>query len=203
MAKYYRAQAIELATPTARMKGQAIERAAPSAGLKGQAMMEYLVTYGWALLALFLVIALLIASGAFSPNSFSTQECTFQPGLPCGPFILYSEPDSAGAGAKTVLRFSLTNGLGFPINVTGVNYTITDIGTEGKRTIAGDFSSTRYVPQGASVNFTQNFSGARQPSVKAFKSIYATVSYLNCRVSPCTGPYHVSGRISAVVEQKQ
>jgi len=174
-----------------------------SKSMRAQAMMEYLVTYGWALLALFLVIALLIASGAFSPNSFSTQECTFQPGLPCGPFILYSELDPTGTSAtQTVLMFNLANGLGFPINVTGVNYTVTDIGTEGKRKLAGNFI-TKFVPQGASMNFTQNFSGSRQPSPKTFKSIYATISYLNCRVSPCTGPYHVSGRISAVVEQIQ
>lgn len=171
---------------------------------RGQAMMEYLVTYGWALLALFLVVALLVASGAFSPNSFSTQECTFQPGLPCGPFILYSKPDPNGApdSTQTMLKFSLTNGLGFAINVTGVNYTATDLGSEGKRTFAGDFASTKFVPQGGSMNFTQNFSGSRQPSPKTFKSLYTTISYLNCRVSPCTGPYYASGRISAVVEEK-
>jgi hypothetical protein len=54
---------------------------------KGQAMMEYLVTYGWALLALLIVVAVLLSSGVFSPNSFATQECTFQPDLPCSPFI--------------------------------------------------------------------------------------------------------------------
>jgi hypothetical protein len=180
----------------AKMRGQAIESAAPTAGLRGQAMMEYLVTYGWALLALFLVVALLIASGAFSPNSFSTQECTFQPGLPCSPYIIYK---NASLG-QTMLRFTLTNGLGFPINVTGINYTVTDLGEEGKRQLAGTLFQSFRVPQGGNMSFVQNFSGPRQPEPKTFKTIYVSIYYLNCKNSACSGPYQSSGRISAVVE---
>ena len=40
--------------------------------LKAQAAMEYLVTYGWALLILFVVVAYLLTSGAFSANSFAS-----------------------------------------------------------------------------------------------------------------------------------
>ena len=38
---------------------------------KGQAAMESLVTYGWALLALFAVLALLFSTGAISTGNFS------------------------------------------------------------------------------------------------------------------------------------
>ena len=93
--------------------------------MKGQAMMEYLVTYGWALLALLFVVAFLIGTGAFSPNSFSTQECTFQPDLSCPSFIMYI--DSSAAGQPATLEFTLKNGLGFPINVTNVTYTAMDV----------------------------------------------------------------------------
>ena len=169
---------------------------------RAQAMMEYLVTYGWALLALFLVIALLIASGAFSPNSFSTQECTFQPGLPCGPFILYMDSSPGPTSGQAVVNFTLTNGLGFAINVTGVNYTATDLGKPGRNTLVGSFSP-RAVAPGGNVSFGQNFSGLRQPDPKTFKSLYATVSYINCRALPCSGMYYASGRISAIVEEKK
>ena len=161
-------------------------------------MMEYLVTYGWAILTLVLVIALLISSGAFSASNFSVQECTFQPGLPCGPYIIYLNSTSG----QTVLDFTLTNALGFPINVTGVNYTVTDLGVSGYRTLAIDLSSSPVLlQQGDNTSFSQNFSGVLQPSPRNFKTLYATVSYLNCRNSPCTGPYVASGRISASVEQ--
>ena len=183
------------------MRAQAMIEQTSSAAhrLKGQAMMEYLVTYGWAILALFLVIALLIASGAFSPNSFSAQECTFQPNLPCGPFIIYFDT----ASGQTMVNFTLTNGLGFPINVTGINYTTTDLGLPGKNTIPGSLVHTA-VLSGGNISFGQNFSGMRQPLPKTFKTMYATISYVNCKNPPsCTGPYFVSGRISSIVEEKQ
>ncbi len=193
-----RKQATECHPGTSCLKGRAVIElpAATAHRLRGQAMMEYLVTYGWALLALFLVIALLLASGAFSPNSFSVQECTFQPGLPCSPFIIYKNSSSG----QTVLRFTLANGLGFPINVTGVNYTVTDLGAEGRRQISGIVPSSYAVSQGSSMNFEQNFSGPSQPEPKTFRTIYATIFYINCKNSVCSGPYQSSGRISAVVE---
>ena len=187
---------------TVQFRGQAIESAKPNAGLRGQAMMEYLVTYGWALLALFLVIALLIASGVFSPNSFSSQDCTFQPNLPCSPYILYVDTTPGPTNGQAILNFTLTNGLGFPINVTGVNYTTTDLGLEGRNLVVGSFPGPVALLPGGNISFGQNFSGTREPSPKTFKTLYATVSYLNCKNPPgCTGPYIVSGRISAMVEQ--
>ena len=164
--------------------------------MRGQAMMEYLVTYGWAILMLVLVIGLLVSSGAFSANSFSVQECTFQPGLPCSPYILYLNSTSD----QTVLDFTLTNALGFPINVIGVNYTVTDLGASGYRTFAGDFTPVS-LQQGDNTSFSQNFSGTPQPAPNNFKTLYASVSYMDCRNSPCTGPYVASGRISAPVMQ--
>ncbi len=186
-----------------KMRGQAIECRAGTARLRGQAMMEYLVTYGWAILALFLVIALLIASGAFSSNSFSAQECTFQPNLPCGPFIIYLDSSPGPTNGQAVVNFTLTNGLGFTINVTGINYTTTDMGLPGRNTVAGSLANSEVLP-GGNISFGQNFSGARQPSPKSFRSLYATISYKNCKnLPPCTGPYSVSGRISSIVEEKQ
>ncbi|VVB99241.1 Uncharacterised protein [uncultured archaeon] len=171
------------------------------ANLKGQAMMEYLVTYGWALLALLFVVAFLLASGAFSPNSFSTQECTFQPDLPCPSFVLYL--DSAAAGQPATLQFTLRNGLGFPINVTNVTYTATNLGGDGRQTYQGDMPTpARAYLSGDAMGFKHVFTGPRQPSVRDFRSVYVSVSYMNCKSLPCTGPYVTSGRISAPVEEK-
>jgi hypothetical protein len=55
--------------------------------------------------------------------------------------------------------------------------------------------------QGDNISFWQNFSGTTQPSPNSFQTLYASVSYLNCRNLPCTGPYVASGRISAAVQQ--
>jgi hypothetical protein len=160
---------------------------------KGQAMMEYLVTYGWALLALLIVVAVLLSSGVFSPNSFATQECTFQPDLPCSPFILY-----AASGTDATLQFTLQNNLGFPINITQVNYTATNLGDDG--TVTHTRVLLMSVGQGKNASFTQTFPGPRQPQARDFKSVYVSISYMNCKSRPCSGPYVTSGRISTFVE---
>lgn len=164
--------------------------------IKAQAAMEYLVTYGWALLALFVVIAYLLSTGAFSASSFSAQECTFQPDLSCSPYILFQQ-----SSTSTALRFTLTNGLGFPINVTSVNYTVTNIGLDGKRVLAGAVPPAT-VPSGAKMNFSMDFDGSTQPAARDFRTVLVSLEYVNCRNTPCSGPYVTSGRISATVQGK-
>ena len=185
-----------MAPQRARKAQAAIESASPTAGsLRAQAAMEYLVTYGWALLVLFVVVAYLLTSGAFSANSFAAQECVLQPDLYCSPFVLYRD------GASTVLLFSITNGLGFPMNVSSINYTTIGIGAPGRRVYSGAAPSGT-VSSGARMNFTQIFPDEPQPSVNDFRTIYVELSYYNCKSLPCSGPYMTSGRISAVVSQK-
>jgi len=159
--------------------------------------MEYLVTYGWALLVLFVVVAFLITSGAFSANSFAAQECVLQPDLSCSPFVLYRD------GADTVLLFSLTNGLGFPIEVESIEYTTTGIGASGRVVRNGEMPTPAgTIGSGDKMAFRQVFSGDTQPSANDFRTIYVELEYKNCKNSPCSGPYVTSGRISAVVQNK-
>jgi hypothetical protein len=166
---------------------------------RGQAAMEYLVTYGWAILALLFVVAFLISTGAFSASNFASPECTFQPDLPCSPFILYK------SGADTVLAFNLTNGLGFPINITNVTYTATDMGTAGRQIYqAPDTGFTRNtIPSGGKFGISHTFSAVangRQPSARDFRTVLVSITYQNCRFNTCTNTYTTSGRIAAAVE---
>ncbi len=152
--------------------------------------MEYLVTYGWALLALFVVVAYLISSGVFSANSFASQECVFQPDLPCSSSILYK------SGSDTKLEFSLTNGLGFPIDVESVVYSLPGFAPQtGLPKVDREYAS------GEKIEFSHVFTGGSQPQPRDFRTVTATLKYLNCRNSPCSGPYMTSGRISAIVEE--
>ena len=169
---------------------------------RGQAAMEYLVTYGWALLALFAVVAFLVSSGIFSSNSFMSQECTFQPDLPCPSSILYQN------GTNTTLRFSLVNGLGFPINITngGVTYIATDVGLQGRQVYQGDlpFAPGTIINSSTYMNFTHTFNGTVQPGPGSGRQIIVNIAYQNCKTLPCTpanGNYTTSGRISAFVQR--
>src|SRR3989338_15576 len=182
------------------LKGQAaIDCASHNARtLRAQAAMEYLVTYGWALLALFVVIALLLSSGAFSLSSYSVSECTFQPDLPCPSFILYK---TVPGTPKTILKFSLSNGLGFPIKVNNVNYTVMGMNETGRHTYPGTLPlPSGIVYSGYAMNFTQEFAGTSQPSLRELKTIYVSITYSNCKGGECKYNCTSSGRITTVVE---
>ena len=79
---------------------------------KGQAAMEFLMTYGWAILIAIIAIAALIAFGVLNPGKSSANTCgtanALMPNLGC------TELKVAGAQTSTnaVLTLILTNGLG-------------------------------------------------------------------------------------------
>ena len=50
---------------------------------KGQAAMEFLMTYGWAILVVLAAIAALAYFGVLSPEKFLPQKCVLEPGLAC------------------------------------------------------------------------------------------------------------------------
>jgi len=71
-------------------KGQsAIESpAAITRTLRGQSAMEYLMTYGWAILIIIIVIAVLFYLGVLSPSNITPTACAFPPNFACVSFKL-------------------------------------------------------------------------------------------------------------------
>lgn len=58
---------------------------------KAQAAMEFLLTYGWAILVVLAAIGALAYFGVLSPNRFMPSKCTMPAGIFCQDFNL--EPD--------------------------------------------------------------------------------------------------------------
>ena len=54
-----------------------------SAHIKAQAAMEFLMTYGWAILVVLAAIAALAYFGVLSPEKFLGEKCIIEPGLTC------------------------------------------------------------------------------------------------------------------------
>ena len=80
--------------------------------LRLQSAMEYLTTYGWALLIMAIVLAAMFALGVFNPGQFAGQECLVPAGFSCLSYFI------ANNGVLTLnLQQSTTSGL----NVTGYN----------------------------------------------------------------------------------
>ena len=76
---------------------------------KGQAAMEFLMTYGWAILVVLIVIGALAYFGVLNPQQFLPQKCQFSTGLVCVDKQLTSD------GAY---KLRISNGLGNAIEVT-------------------------------------------------------------------------------------
>ncbi len=50
---------------------------------KAQAALEFLMTYGWAILVVLIAIGALAFFGVLSPEKFLPAKCTLQPGIAC------------------------------------------------------------------------------------------------------------------------
>ena len=84
---------------------------------KGQSAMEYLMTYGWAILIVIIVAAVLFSLGLFNPGTYTTTTAVGFSGfnVPAGGFQLTS------AGILTV---QIVNGAGATIDIDSASATI-------------------------------------------------------------------------------
>ena len=73
---------------------------------RGQAAMEFLMTYGWALLVVLVAIGALAFFGVLNPGQFLPSTCTVTPGIACIDFKV----------TNTNLTVFLQNGMGKNLN---------------------------------------------------------------------------------------
>lgn len=88
---------------------------------KGQAATEFLVTYGWAILLVIVIMAILYSS-IFKPEFYVAERCDIGPGITCDNF--YLNKTSSGTGLNLTLYAH--NSMGFDINITSINFTLED-----------------------------------------------------------------------------
>ena len=89
---------------------------------KGQAAMEFLMTYGWAILVVLIAIGALVYFGVISPEKFIQDSCTLTPPLSCSQI---GDFQAIALGASNV-KFQVQNGAGSNIDVVGVVLTESD-----------------------------------------------------------------------------
>jgi hypothetical protein len=91
---------------------------------KAQAAMEFLMTYGWAILVVLAAIAALAYFGVLSPDRFLPEKCTLPSGIACLDFRY----------TGSAIQMSIQNGQGFDMNnisvaVNGTNCVASDTTT--------------------------------------------------------------------------
>ncbi|MBI2143863.1 hypothetical protein HYU17_01775 [Candidatus Woesearchaeota archaeon] len=79
---------------------------------KGQAAMEFLMTYGWAILVVLVVIGALAYFGVLNPQQFLPTKCQLPVGLACTDYAI-------GLSASQT-QLVLSNGLGTDIKLTSL-----------------------------------------------------------------------------------
>ncbi|MBU1111466.1 MAG: hypothetical protein ABIG93_04065 [archaeon] len=99
---------------------------------KGQAAMEFLMTYGWAILVVLIAIGALAYFGVLNPSKFLPSSCTLAPGLSCDEFKV----DAASDEATIVVR----NGMGKTITVS--DFSLAGTACTGITSIADGSTST-------------------------------------------------------------
>ena len=88
---------------------------------KAQAAMEFLMTYGWAILVVLIVISVLAYFGVLKPGGLLPEKCTFPVSISC---LDQSVSD-------TYITVTLQNGAGREIRLRGMTATGDALGTDG------------------------------------------------------------------------
>jgi len=86
---------------------------------KGQAAMEFLMTYGWAILAAIIAIGVLAYFGVFSPGKYAPTATILNP-----PF----QAAAAVASASNGVTLEIKNGIGDTVQINRVSLTGADAG---------------------------------------------------------------------------
>ena len=90
---------------------------------KGQAAMEFLMTYGWALLVVLIAIAALAFFGLLNPSRFLPEKCEVAPGLTCMDFTASTDA-LAPVSVNDNITILLNNGIGQTMR--NVEFNVTD-----------------------------------------------------------------------------
>ncbi len=102
---------------------------------KSQAALEFIMTYGWAILVVLVAIGALAYFGVLSPDRFLPAKCTLQSGIACVDH----------KATATALTIAVSNSLGYDITVSSVGASqCTGLGSQGTL-VNGASSPTNYV----------------------------------------------------------
>jgi len=91
---------------------------------KSQAAMEFLMTYGWALLVVLIAIAALAFFGLLNPARFLPEKCEIAPGLTCMGFTASTDGESGSEDSYVTIL--LNNGIGMSMENLVLNVTNCD-----------------------------------------------------------------------------
>ena len=142
---------------------------------KGQTALEFLMTYGWAILVVLAAIGALAYFGVLNPTNFLPDQCLATSGFGCqGKPVIHMNN----------ISITLNTNVGAPVNYTAIRY-VTSIAGDScttwrvcdKGNIGCTASTSYYAVEGAEASFTLSGCTFTQNSIKGDMQI----DYLNSR----------------------
>ena len=117
---------------------------------KSQAALEFIMTYGWAILVVLVAIGALAYFGVLSPDKFLPSKCTLQSGIAC----------LAHKATANTLVINVRNSLGYDVTVDSVEAEqCTALGSQGTlNNGAPDLYTLTCVNSGSKYNGNVNIS---------------------------------------------
>ncbi len=148
---------------------------------KSQSALEYMMTYGWAILVIVIVAGVLYSLGIFSPSSSLSTTITGFSGL------AVTQAGCANSVNNQILELYVTNTVGYPVNITKINTTGNNgiDASQNVSSILGDGASAVFYVNGA-CNKSSSYAGS------------ATITYTEPgQIFP--GPYFSTGKMANVL----
>lgn len=84
---------------------------------RSQAALEFLMTYGWAILIVLIVISALAYFGVLNPQNLLPSKCTLPSGWSCTDYVVTG-------GATGEVKIKILNGMGTALKITSFNATL-------------------------------------------------------------------------------
>ena len=103
---------------------------------KAQAAMEFLMTYGWAILVVLVAIGALAYFGVLNPSRFLPNSCTLTPGLSCADF----NADSVTGNINLVIQ----NGMGDNVDFSALGVSAVGLNCTSQSGLLNDGASQTY-----------------------------------------------------------
>ena len=180
---------------------------------KAQAAVEFLTTYGWAILFLIIIISFAFYSGYFNIDRYLQTQCIFSPNFQCATYKFVQINSN-----NLTLVFQASNGLGFDIYFANGSALLLaeNIGKTGKTNYTGtcyrNLPYSQLVRPGDLITCVINITNAEVvPTIGKNLNLQVKLNYTNCNTAPnyaktgnCSGGsvYELSGSIRTPLEQK-
>jgi hypothetical protein len=155
--------------------------------LKSQSAMEYLMTYGWAILILGIVASALFALGIFNPGQSASQVCQLEAGFICANYYMVQ---------NGILTLNIIQSTTVPVNITavGCNTNSTLITTQ-------NIKPQDYMPIGSNVTINVQCYDGSLPFSGKINQLYLGNLQLNYTDATTGFPQIIYGNIAVRISR--